>query len=229
MRTSKWNVTALDPRAGLILLMAANVIVFAQKTTMPGNVFVLLLAVIMTFSGHVKSAAKFCLLFLTFVLAQKYVFSVAPMWVNFMFGIFCNYGRRMLPCFMAGVLLIQTNSLHRFVLAMRKLHFPQSIIIPIAVSVRYFPAIKEEFIYIGEAMKLRGTPWMRRMEGYLVPIMLSATTTAQELAQAAVTRGIENPCPKTSAEELKCEWTDWIWSAVGVIMAVLTIFIDIRG
>lgn len=70
---------------------------------------------------------------------------------------------------------------------------------------------------------------MRRMEGYLVPIMLSATTTAQELAQAAVTRGIENPCPKTSAEELKCEWTDWIWSAVGLIMAVLTIFIDIRG
>lgn len=229
MKKSKRNVTALDPRAGLLLLVTANVIVFAQKTTMPGNAFVMLLAIIMTFSGHVKSAAKFCLLFLAFVLAQRYVFPVAPTWINLMFGIFCNYGRRMLPCFMAGVLLVRTNSLHRFILAMRKLRFPQSIIIPIAVSVRYFPTIKEEFMHIGEAMKLRGTPWVRRIEGYLVPIMLSATATAQELAQAAVTRGIENPCPKTSAEELKCEWTDWAWSTVGIITAVLTIFIDIRS
>lgn len=229
MKKSKQSAAALDPRAGLLLLVAANVIVFAQKTTMPGNAFVLLLAIIMALSGHARSAVKFVLLFLAFALAQRYVFPVAPTWVNFMFGIFCNYGRRMLPCFMAGVLLIQTNSLHRFVLAMRKLRFPQGIIIPIAVSVRYFPAIKEEFTHIGEAMKLRGTPWLRRSEGYLVPMMLSATATAQELAQAAVTRGLENPCPKTSAEELKFMWTDWAWSAVGIVTAGLTIFFDVRG
>ncbi len=228
MKKRKQSAAVLDPRAGLLLLVAANVIVFAQKTTMPGNAFVLLLAIILALSGHVRSAVKFVFLFLILVLAQRYVFPVAPTWVKFMFGIFCNYGRRMLPCFMAGVLLIQTNSLHRFILAMRKLHFPQGIIIPIAVSVRYFPAIKEEFTHIGEAMKLRGTPMLRRIEGYLVPMMLSATATAQELAQAAVTRGIENPCKKTSTEELKLKWTDWVWSVAGIVTAGLTIFFDVR-
>ena len=229
MKTINQKGIAMDPRAGLLLLVTANVVVFAQKTTLPGNVFVFLLAIVMTLCGHVKSAIKFGLLFVTLVLAQTYIFPVAPIWINFMFGIFCNYGRRMLPCFMAGMLLIQTNSLHRFILAMRKLRFPQELIIPIAVSVRYFPAIKEEFTHVGEAMKLRGTPWMRRIEGYLVPIMLSATTTAQELAQAAVTRGIENPCPKTSAEELKFQWTDWVLSSVGIVTTILSLVMDVPG
>ena len=112
MKKSKRNVTALDPRVGLLLLVTANVISFAHKTTMPGYAFVMLLAIIMTFSGHVKSAAKFCLLFLAFVLAQRYVFPVAPTWINLMFGIFCNYGRRMLPCFMAGGGFIRAQLLY---------------------------------------------------------------------------------------------------------------------
>ena len=219
-------MTTLDPRTGLLLLVAANAVIFAQRTAMPGNVFVLLLALIMVLCGQWGTAIRFCIFFSVLVMAQKWIFPVAPIWVNFLFGIFCNYGRRMLPCFMAGVLLIRTNSMHRFILAMRKLRFPQSIIIPIAVAVRYFPAMKEEFLHVGEAMKLRRIPWTRRIEGYLVPIMLSATTTAQELAQAAITRGMEAPCPKTSAEELEFRWTDWALSVIGIMTAIVTIVMD---
>jgi len=41
-------------------------------------------------------------------------------------------------------------------------------------------------------MKLRNIHGVQKIECLLVPIMISATTTAEELSAAAVTRGIEN-------------------------------------
>ena len=44
---------------------------------------------------------------------------------------------------------------------------------------------------------------MAKLEGIMVPLMVSATGTAEELSAAAVTRGIEDPAPKTSLVELR--------------------------
>lgn len=205
----------LDPRAGLVLLLLSNIVVFFQESALPGNVCILLFALLLLVYGQGRAAWKSSIFFLVIVLLQRYVFPIAPGWVIFLLAIPLNYGRRMLPCIMAGVLLIKTNTMHRLILAMRKLHFPQSLIIPIAVAVRYFPALKEEFLHIREAMKLRRVSWIQRIEGCIVPLTLSASNTAEELSQAAVTRGIENPGPKTSAEKLQLRVSDWIVMAIG--------------
>ena len=47
--------------------------------------------------------------------------------------------------------------------------------------------------HIKDAMKLQRIPMGRKVECYLVPIMLSATKTAEELSAAATVRGIDNP------------------------------------
>ncbi|VUX11591.1 energy-coupling factor transporter transmembrane component T [Dorea formicigenerans] len=229
MKEKKNRGMSLDPRTGILLLGVANIVIFMQKTTMPGNVFIVFFAFTLLFCGCVQSAIGFSVLFICLLIAQNYIFPNAPIWINFLFGIFCNYGRRMLPCFMAGILLIKTNSMHRFILAMRKLHLSQNIIIPITVAVRYFPAMKEEFMHIREAMKLRKVSWSQKIEGYIVPLMLSATKTAEELAQAAVTRGIENPGPKTSAEQLKIKWLDIFITILGIASASAVLLIDRIG
>ena len=226
MENRRKRAFSIDPRIGLLLLLSANAVIFLQKTAMPGNVFILFLLSVLTICGCFRQAIIYGLIFIILAAAQKYFFPIAPVWVNFLFGIFCNYGRRMLPCFMAGVLLVRTNTMHRFVLAMRDLHLPQSIIIPISVSVRYFPAMKEEFVHLSEAMKLRRMSFAERVEGYIVPLMLSATNTAEELAQAAVTRGIENPRPKTSMDELKLVPGDIVIAVSGVVIAFFTIWAD---
>ena len=77
-------------------------------------------------------------------------------------------------------------------MALRRWHVPQSLIIPLAVTIRYFPAIREEAGYIRDAMKLCKVSGLQKLESFCVPLMVSATTTADELAAAAVTRGIEN-------------------------------------
>ena len=53
--------------------------------------------------------------------------------------------------------------------------------------------------------------------------MISATTTAEELSAAAVTRGIENPAPKTSMIEMKFGVQDFLCLAAGVVFCVISI------
>ena len=54
--------------------------------------------------------------------------------------------------------------------------------------------------------------------------MMSAVNTSDEIAAAAVTRGIENPCPKSSAVRIRMSWIDWMLMAlvttgVAIVMA----------
>ena len=115
---------------------------------------------------------------------------------------------------MVGSLVVKTISLRRFIVGLRKLRVPQKLIIPISVTLRYFPAIKEETGYIRDAMRLRDVRGLEKIEALVVPLMVSATETAEELSAAAVTRGIENPTQKTSVIKLHMGVLDWATLAV---------------
>ena len=108
----------------------------------------------------------------------------------------------MMPCLMIGFLMLRRTPMPYLVAGMRKIHFPQRLIVAVSVTLRYFPAIREETGYIRDAMRLRGIRGLAKLEGIMVPLMVSATGTAEELSAAAVTRGIEDPAPKTSLVEL---------------------------
>ena len=110
--------------------------------------------------------------------------------------------------------MVKTISLRRFIVGLRKLRVPQKLIIPISVTLRYFPAIKEETGYIRDAMRLRDVRGLEKIEALVVPLMVSATETAEELSAAAVTRGIENPAQKTSVIKLHMGVLDWATLAV---------------
>lgn len=116
--------------------------------------------------------------------------------------------------------MIKTISLRQFVLAMRKMHIPQKMIIPISVTIRYFPAIKEEINYIKDAIRLRNIKPADKLEALLIPLMMSATATAEELSAAAVTRGIENPIKKTSITELKIRFRDYVCGCMGLLFSI---------
>ena len=147
-------------------------------------------------------------------MVQWYILPVSPEIIATSFSIFLNYARRMFPCLMVGSLMVKTISLRRFIVGLRKLRVPQKLIIPISVTLRYFPAIKEETGYIRDAMRLRDVRGLEKIEALVVPLMVSATETAEELSAAAVTRGIENPAQKTSVIKLPMGVLDWATLAV---------------
>ena len=84
-----------------------------------------------------------------------------------------------------GALLVQTTPIRLLMHAMQKWHLPQAVIIPLAITVRYFPTLHEEQQAISDAMKLRNVHGVfQKLEYIYVPLMLSASTTADELSQA---------------------------------------------
>lgn len=228
MKSVVRGADVFDPRVGLALLLLANVIVFSSKPFWAECGWILLLALLMLGHRCYGTAVKWCAIFALILCLQYTVLPVAPKWVATSFSIFVNYARRMLPCLMVGVLMLRRTPLRYLIVGLRKLHLPQKLIIAISVTLRYFPAIREEVGHIRDAMKLRNIHGLERIECLVVPLMVSATGTAEELSAAAVTRGIEDPARKTSVIQLHASVIDLSGLAGGVILTAAAFMIGAR-
>lgn len=220
------KIKPLDPRTGLWLLLVANIGMFCEKNTEQGSMLSGIFLLLLLLYGQYMAAIKGALLLIVFRLLLKYVFPLCPSWVNMVFPVLINYTLRMMPCILAGLLILRTSSMSRMIAAMRALHLPQGFIIAMSTTFRYFPAIKEEFIHIRAAMKLQNIPLSSRLECTVVPLMMSAVNTSDEIAAAAVARGIENPCKKTSIIKIHMVISDWIVMflvTIGVTILMITV------
>lgn len=200
----------IDPRTKILLLLLSNLLLFMGSSTELIYIYMIALAFVLLCSGCYKTVITFAVIFLGLTGLNYFIFPIAPKAITMIFAISVNYTIKMLPCLMAGALLIKTAKLHDIVLAMRKFHLPQQLIITISVTIRYFPAIAEEIKHIRNAMRLRTIPLSSRVECFVVPLMMAASTTVGELSAAAVTRGIENPSKKTSIIQLRFRAIDYL-------------------
>ena len=203
-----------DPRAGLFILLLANIGMFLERTGRQGNALTGVIIVVLIMYGCSKIAVGGAGFLLILYCLQTFVLPASPIAFTALFSVFVNMTRRMLPCLLTG--------------ALRKMHLPQNLITAMAVTVRYFPAISEEVRHIKDAMKLQRISAGRKIECYLVPIMLSATKTAEELSAAATVRGIDNPKKKTCALEISFSFTD-IFCMLFTAIAVVLILVFVKG
>ncbi|MFT3983600.1 MAG: energy-coupling factor transporter transmembrane component T [Lachnospiraceae bacterium] len=222
MHNKAENDPFLDPRTFLLLLILANIITFCQDSLWIEAGWIGFADSMMLLSGKYRMAGKWLLSYAALLLLQWVILPVLPESVSVFFIILVNYSIRMFPCLIIGAFMIKEISLRRFVLAMRKLHFPEKLVISLSVTIRYFPAIKEEACHIREAMSLRGINRSKRLEAMLVALMMSATAAAEKISAAAVTRGIENPEKKTSLLTLKLHTADYVCGIIGCFFLTAT-------
>ena len=203
MREKRKKHLAIDPRSGLLMIILANVISFSQNSLWLEFGLIGYLAVLFFICGKIKAGVKWAVIYVAVYLIQCYLLPISPKIIAVAFTIFLSITRRIFPCLMVGGLIIATISLRYFIVGLRKLRFPNKLIITIAVTLRYFPAIREEIGHIRDAMKLRKVRGLQKVEAVMVPLMICASNTAEELSAAAVTRGIDNPVKKTTTVNLK--------------------------
>lgn len=208
----------LDPRTEILLLVIANVVAFTYSARWIEFAVIGALALLLICCGCGKTAAKWLLVFCCLVAVQYYLIPVLPKILVIMFSILTVYIRKLFPCLMIGALILKTTPVRFLIIALRKWHIPQKLIIPLSITLRYFPAIKEESRHIRDAMKLRKINGLgKKLECMIVPMLMSATGTADELSAAAITRGIENPVPKTCVVDLRFHLQDYICLLVGCV------------
>ena len=134
-----------------------------------------------------------------------------------MFVAFLGLVHKVYACGMLAGLVISTTKVGEFLSAMARLHVPKKLTIPIAVMLRYLPTIREDWRYIKDAMRLRDvspTLWgflkapAMTVNCIYVPLLTAASRAADELTIASVTRGIENPKPRTCLVSIRMRAAD---------------------
>ena len=95
-----------DPRAGLWLLIAANLIAFRPHTFWLELALIGLLLVLMLGHGRLTMAVKWAIGYCALVVFQQFILPVSPMIIATSFTIFATYTRRMFPCLMTGALML---------------------------------------------------------------------------------------------------------------------------
>ena len=223
MNTSAFPLR-LDPRAAILLLVIANVIAFTYRLPWIELVTICLLALLQLCCGCGKSAMRWLLFFGLLVAFQYFILPILPKILAVIFTILTVFARKIVPCLMMGSLIIQTIPVRALIVALRKWRIPQSVIIPLAVTLRYFPAIREEHRHIRDAMKLKQLHgFSQKLECTMVPLLVSAVKTSDELSAAAITRGIENPGEKTCILDLRFHWQDVLCLLIGALIALCSV------
>ena len=141
-----------------------------------------------------------------------------------------------LPTILSIVLIVQTTRISQFLSAM---HLPVRVVIPIAMLFRFIPTVQDEWNGIRKAMAFRGIsvnfssvlrhPW-KTIEYVLVPLLFSTIGVMEELAAAALARGMDIDVKRSAYEEVRLHAADYIAMLIFAALAsVIVILVSTRG
>ncbi len=228
----------LDPRSKLMLLVLFSVVVMIDVVDGPAYI----IRVIMTFipvvlvclEGKIHIGVRFTLLFVAAswlqIYAQKYVGGVAGMLLLFL----CYMIMQFAPTIITVWYCISTTKISEFMAAMNRMHLPQGIAISIAVMMRFFPTLGEEYSSIRDAMRMRGIGLgggkvSKMVEYRMIPLLFSCISIGDELSAAAVTRGLGAPVVRTDVSEIRFRFRDYMIVSTMLILTILYIIFSIKG
>ena len=146
----------------------------------------------------------------------------------------CGFLMRFVPGIMMGYITVKTTTVSEFVAAMKKLHLPEQIIIPMSVIFRFFPTVVEEYNAIGDAMKMRGIRFGggkagAMLEYRLVPVIMCSVKIGEELSAAALTRGLGGSVKRTNICEIGFHVQDILFLLLCVVAFAIPIATMIAG
>lgn len=228
----------LDPRTKLLILAVTSVSVFMNKSIAVECVLAGIPLVLLSVSGNLKRMLKYAALFLALLLIQLFIVPRLPVIFGGIVYMFAVYIRKLLPCFMLGSLLIATTSVSKFLAAITKLRLSKGLTIALAITLRYFPTMREEWISIRDAMALRGISAsaaglishpIQTMEYVYVPLLVSASRISDEITQAAITRGIEHTGERSCIEEIAFSFADLLVVIAYAALVAGMIYAGMKG
>ena len=218
-----------DPRSklGLLFLCVFSAMLAPDLTF--SLALVILIGIFSAVSGRGRYALRGIAAYVLVCLFTLWTMKAMTGTVRTMFVAFLGLFHKVYACGMLAGTLIATTRVNEFLSAMARLRCPKKLTIPLAVMLRYLPTVREDWRFIRDAMALRGlspTLWgflqapARTVNCIYVPLLTAASKAADELSIASVTRGIENPRPRTCLVTIRMQAADWI--ALALAAAFLT-------
>ena len=202
-RVQKTLAEGIDVRtkmAMLAVLIATGAIV---KDYVLGSALFFVVVLLSFAIGRGKTAISF---------SFAYLLLMGLFWVTTML-------RTCMPICLFAAIFATSTKIGDLTAALYGLRLPKAAVVPLVIAVRFFPTLREECSAVADAMKVRGlAPSLRNLvskpalmfESAVVPVLLRCAKIADELAAAAVARGIDRPGRKTSYNAPRFERADFL-------------------
>lgn len=232
--TNPSSINHIDPRIKLIHTLISGVLLFVVRSNEGVLLNVAFMAAVLVFLSLQGCALRLViytgiLFFLTKVLSCFTGGAAA------LIGVTVYILFKFAP--VVGIYYMMTKSISasELVNALEKLHLPRSITITLAVTLRFMPTIGQEMGIIQDSMKIRNIPlnlWstlnapIMMMEFVMVPLMMRFVKVAEELAAAAVVRGIEKPGRRGSMFDIRIRKQDYIYLLIVILYAVFLYILE---
>ena len=213
----------LDPRTKLFLILLCVLSAVFAPNLYFQFALVALIGLFSAVSGKWRYALRGILAYGLICVFTVWCMGVLTGTWRTMFVAFLGLVHKVYACGMLAGLVISTTKVGEFLSTMAHLHIPQKLTIPIAVMLRYLPVIREDWHSVKDAMRLRDvspTLWgflkapAMTVNCIYVPLLTAASKAADELSIASVTRGIENPKPRTCLISIRMQVADLLVLAI---------------
>lgn len=223
----------LDPRTKLLLILLCVLSAMFAPSLVWQFALVALIGLLAALSGEWRYALRGMAAYALICAFTVWCMGVLTGTWRTMFVAFLGLVHKVYACGMLAGLVIATTKVGEFLSAMARLRCPKKLTIPLAVMLRYLPTIREDGRFIRDAMRLRDvspTLWgflkapAMTVNCIYVPLLTAASKAADELSVAAVTRGIENPKPRTSLVDIRMRAADYLTAALFAAFLAAEIF-----
>lgn len=229
----------LDPRTKLFMVFVVSLIVMMSATTpflWAIRLSITLIPIIlMILEKKYSSALKFLLAYASALVLTFYFLSEQSegLIASLLIG-YCGIVVQFMPAIITAWYVVRTTKIGEFMSCMQKMHVPDGIAVSLAVVMRFFPTIKEEYSSINDAMRMRGVMLgggnvLRMFEFRMIPLLFSCVNIGEELSAAAITRGLGGEVKRSSVIELKLGVADYLimtfLAAATVIFVVFKYFL----
>ncbi|MBR3294503.1 MAG: energy-coupling factor transporter transmembrane protein EcfT [Oscillospiraceae bacterium] len=210
----------LDPRTKLYMILVVSSIVMMSATT--PLLWAVRLAVtaiplaLLVVEKRYASALRFSVLYaVALLLSFRFLSEESTGVFQSLLTGYCGIVVQFMPAFITAWYVVRTTKIGEFMSAMQRMRVPDGIAISLAVVMRFFPTIKEEYAAISDAMRMRGISLgggsaVKMVEYRMIPLLFSCVNIGDELSAAAITRGLGGKGKRTSVEILRLQVFDWL-------------------
>ena len=221
----------LDPRTKILIFFASTLISLNSYDAVLMLVSAAALCAVLALCGKPVTALKSfglygCLLYIRWCIETNG--SSAPVVTTITEALITIF-LYCFPVILSFMILIQTTRISQFLSAFQAMHLPMKAIIPVAVLFRFIPTVQDEWNGIRKAMAFRGISLslgaiirrpFRTVEYVLIPLLFSSVSVMEELAAAAVARGMDADGKRSSYEEIKLHAADYVVMAAFIVLIV---------
>lgn len=232
--TIDFKASKPDPRVWIFLVLVVSFLTFPCGSRLELFILFAALAMIMVWQKMFAAAIFFVAFYTALLVLNQFLWLIPIAPVKMVVGMLVLLLFRLMPVYMAYLILLEKTSMNELIVALEQMHVPKMLIIPLAVVYRYIPTARYEILYIKDSLKMRGlNPSLTgillhpaiMVEKFMIPLLIRSGKLADELSAAALCKGLDAQHARTSCTGVRFEQKDAVCCVICALAAGTLIFL----